>query len=61
MLPKLVLNLLSLRDTTLEQMTFEVSTSGLLYLKVEVLFLAEESMIVLEKSLVIIRLNKQNA
>lgn len=58
MLPKLVMNLLSLRDITLEQRTFKVSTSRLLYLKVEVFFLVEESMIVSVKSIIILRLNK---
>lgn len=61
MLPKLALNLLSLRDNTLEKMKFKVLLSGLLNLKVEVLFLAEKSMIVLVKSLVILRLNKWSA
>lgn len=49
MLPKATLILLSLRDVTLEQRTFKVSTSRLLYLNVEVFYLAEGSMIVLVK------------
>lgn len=61
MLPKLALSLLSLRDNTLEQQTFKVLMSGLLNLKVEVLFLVEGSMIVLVKSLLILHLNKRNA
>ena len=61
MLPKVALNLLSLRDVTLEQRTFKVLMSELLYLNVKVIFLAEGSMIVLVKSFVILHLNKQNA
>lgn len=59
MLQKVALNLFSFRDVTLEERTFKVLMFGVLYLNVKVLFLAEESMIVLLKSLVIPRLNKR--
>lgn len=46
MLPKVAMNLLSLRDVTLEHRTFKVSIYGLLYLNAKVLFLDVGSMIV---------------
>lgn len=46
------LNLLSLRDVTLEQRTFNVSIFGLLYLNGKMIFLAEGSMIVFVKGFV---------
>lgn len=49
MLPYIALNLLSLRDITLEHMTFKVSIFGLLYLNEEVVFLDVGSMIVVAK------------
>lgn len=58
---KLDLDFLSLRVVTFEQKTFNEMMSGLLSLKVEVIFLAEESRILLVKSLVILSFNKQKS
>lgn len=59
MLPYVTLNLLSLRDITLEHMTFKVSLSGLLYLNEKVFFLNVGSMIVVAKSLIFLALNHE--
>lgn len=51
-LPYVAQNLLCLRDVNLQQMTFNVSVSGLLYLKEKVIFLDVGSMIVFANFLV---------